>query len=412
MGTQGEVPYGRKSDVAYIDRRSGDAEQAGLTPSTDWGEAIRRAISAPGSIRPAFQPVVDLRRGVVCGYEMLSRFAGPPEEAPNVWFQQAGRLGLRVELEAKALEVGLDSRDALPPGCFLTINVDPASLGEPQIEAAWRRAGSLRNLVVELTEDSRADDERIRFHLAKLREQGAMIAIDDVGTGYSGLHRISHQRPEFIKVDRLLVAGLRHDQANREMVESLGAVADRLDSFLIAEGIEETEDLEMLMRIGVPYGQGYCLARPQRGMVGPELPLSEWIRSHATRQVPLHGHDGNRLWTNLAPLLLDQWEVDAEIRLRSEPDVRHLPVVTSEGRPVGLVARETFYRGEIRLVPPLCALAGEHPAHLAKRAIARPPETRNDPILCCDEQGLYLGPIDFKALVEALADDLLAREAD
>lgn len=168
----------------------------------------------------------------------------------------------------------------------------------------------------------------------------------------------------------------------------------------------------MLMRIGVPYGQGYCLARPQRGMVGPELPLSEWIRSHATRQVPLHGHDGNRLWTNLAPLLLDQWEVDAEIRLRSEPDVRHLPVVTSEGRPVGLVARETFYRGEIRLVPPLCALAGEHPAHLAKRAIARPPETRNDPILCCDEQGLYLGPIDFKALVEALADDLLAREAD
>jgi EAL domain-containing protein (putative c-di-GMP-specific phosphodiesterase class I) len=398
--------------VAYIDRRPEDAERAHLHPSTDWGATITRAISEPGSIRPAFQPIVDLRRGVVCGYEMLSRFAGPPEVAPNVWFQEAGRLGLRVELEAKALEVGLDSRDALPPGCFLTINVDPAALGEPLIETAWRRAGSLRNLVVELTEDSRADDDRVRFHLAELRERGAMIAIDDVGTGYSGLHRISHQRPEFIKVDRHLVAGLRHDTANREMVESLGAVANRLDSFLIAEGIEETEDLEMLMRIGVPYGQGYCLARPQRGMIGPELPLSEWIRAHATRQVPLHGHEGRRLWTNLAPLLLERWEVDAEIRLRSEPDVAYLPVVTAEGRPVGLVARETFYRGEIRLVPPLCALAGEHPAHLAKRAMARPPESRNDPILCCDEQGLYLGPISLEALVGALADDMLARESD
>ncbi len=398
--------------MAYIDRRPGDAEQAGFDSTTDWGTTIRRAISEPGSIQPAFQPIVDLRRGVVCGYEMLSRFYGPPEVAPNVWFQEAGRLGLRVELEAKALEVGLDSRDALPPGCFLTINVDPAALGEPLIESAWRRAGSLRNLVVELTEDSRADDERVRFHLARLREQGAMIAIDDVGTGYSGLHRISHQRPEFIKVDRLLVAGLRRDQANREMVESLGAVADRLDSFLIAEGIEETEDLETLMRIGVPFGQGYALARPQRGMVGPELPLSEWIRSHATRQVPLHGRETQRLWTNLPPVLLDRWEIDAEVRLRAEPKVAHLPVVTAEGRPVGLVARETFYRGDIRLVPPLCALAGEHPAHLAKRAIARPPESRNDPILCCDEQGLYLGPIAFEALVEALADGLLARESD
>lgn len=398
-----------KRGVSFIERRPEDAERTEVL-APEWEDAVRRAISEPGAIRPVFQPIVDLRRGLVCGYEMLSRFAGPPEGPPDLWFRQAGALGLRVELEAKALEVGLDSRDALPPNCFLTINVNPASLGAPLIEEAWRSHGALHNLVVELTEESRADDERVRFHLAGLRERGAMIAIDDVGSGWSGLQRISHQRPEFIKVDRVLVAGLRHDPANREMVESLGAVAGRLGAWLIAEGIEETEDLETLMRIGVPLGQGFCLARPQRGMVGPELPLSEWIRTNAGRLAP-RGEDGRRLWSNLAPLLLDSWEVEAELRLRAEPDVGHLPVVTAEGRPVGLVARASFQRGQARLVPPLCALAGEHPAHLAKRAMARPAESRTDPIVCCDEQGLYLGPISLETLVEALADGLLAGEA-
>ncbi|MFT3865580.1 MAG: EAL domain-containing protein [Solirubrobacterales bacterium] len=396
--------------VAYMERRPEDAEPTQIRPAPDWEAAIGRAISGPGAIRPVFQPIVDLRRGTVCGYEMLSRFAGPPEATPDVWFREAGALGLRAELEAKALEVGLGSRDALPPNCFLTINVDPASLGEPLIEEVWSRHGGLHNLVIELTEESRADDERLRFQLARLRERGAMIAIDDVGTGYSGLQRISHQRPEFIKVDRVLVAGLRRDPANREMVESLGAVASRLDAWLIAEGIEETEDLETLMRIGVPLGQGFCLARPQRGMVGPELPLSEWIRARAGGQETVREGVGPRLWSDLVPLLLDGWEVEAELRLRSEPDVAHLPVVTAEGRPVGLVARESFRRGEARLMPPLCTLAGEHPAHLAKRAMARPPESRTDPIVCCDEHGLYLGPISFETLVEALADGLLARE--
>jgi EAL domain-containing protein (putative c-di-GMP-specific phosphodiesterase class I) len=367
-------------------------------------------ISEPGALRPVFQPIVDLRRGAVRGYEMLSRFAGPPEESPDVWFRAAAELGLRVELEARALEIGLESWASLPDDCFLTVNVDPVSLGEPRIEEVLRPRRDLRNLVIELTEDSQTDDERLRRQLDGLRERGALVAIDDVGSGYSGLLRIGTQRPEFIKVDRVLVEGLQHDSAKRQTVESLSELASRLDAQLIAEGIEETAELEALMRIGVPLGQGFVLARPSRGMAGPRLPLSDWIEKTAERHAPRA--DGEvRLWTNLAPLLLESWEVEAELRLRAEPELTHLPVVTAEGRPVGLVARESLARGELRLVPPLCALAGEHPAHLAKRALARPPEFRADPIVCCDEQGLYLGPIAFEILVGALADGLLAREA-
>jgi EAL domain-containing protein (putative c-di-GMP-specific phosphodiesterase class I) len=389
--------------------RSGPEETSRVL---NWDAAVRRVISEPGALRPAFQPIVDLRRGVVCGYEMLSRFAGPPEESPDVWFREAEALGLRVELEARALEVGLESWAALPDDCFLTVNIDPVSLGEARIEAVWDLRPDLHNLVIELTEDSQTDDDLLRFQLRGLRERGAMVAIDDVGSGYSGLLRISTQRPEFIKVDRVLIEGLQHEAAKREMVDSLGALAHRLDARLIAEGIEETAELEALMRMGVPLGQGYALGRPSRGMAGPRLPLSDWIEKTAKRHAPLVEGDEPRLWTNLAPLLLESWEIEAELRLRAEPGLTHLPVVTAEGRPVGLVAREGFERGEMRLVPALCALTGEQPAYLAKRALARPPESRTDPIVCCDEQGLYVGPIAFETLVGALADGLLAREAE
>jgi EAL domain-containing protein (putative c-di-GMP-specific phosphodiesterase class I) len=377
--------------------------------AVDWEVAIHRVASDPSSLRPVFQPIVDLRRGVVCGYEMLSRFPGPPEAPPNIWFREAESFGLRVELEATALELGLASLAALPADCFLTVNIDPTSLSEPAIRAVWDRHSPLSNLVVELTEHTSADEDWLSHQIAELRKRGAMVAVDDIGSGYSSLQRVSTQRPQFIKVGRSLVAGIHGEPARREMIESLGAMANRLDALLIAEGIEEKKDLDTLMRIGVPLGQGFGLARPAGEMVGPELPLSDWIRTNAA-SLAAAGGGRSRLWSNLAPLLVDNWEEDAPTRLRCEPEVGRLPVVTGEGKPVGLVVRERFEGGDTRLAPALCAVVGENPAHLAKRALARPAESRTDPIICCDEQGRYLGPISLESLMNALADDLIALE--
>src|ERR1700761_393159 len=269
LRVQDRRPSGRRTSVAYMRGRFEESGPEETSRVLDWDAAVRRVISEPGALRPAFQPIVDLRRGVVCGYEMLSRFAGPPEESPDVWFREAEAMGLRVELEARALEAGLESWATLPTDCFLTVNIDPVSLGEARIEGVWELRPDLHNLVIELTEDSQTDDDLLRFQLRGLRERGALVAIDDVGSGYSGLLRISTQRPEFIKVDRVLVEGLQHEAAKREMIESLGALAQRLGAKLIAEGIEETAELEALMRLGVPLGQGYALGRPSRGMAGP-----------------------------------------------------------------------------------------------------------------------------------------------
>ena len=369
-------------------------------PPEQWADALLRA-RRPGAVRPVFQPIVDLRRGIVCGYEMLARFVGPPEASPDVWFRRAGELGMAIELESKMIKVGLEARESLPDNCFLTINVDPASLPDPQVQAALAHHKRLHGVVIELTEHSRADTDEILERLAEIRSRGAMIAIDDVGSGYSGLLQIGVLRPEFMKIDRSLITGIQDDPAKREMIDSLGAVANRTDAWIVAEGIETTAELATLMEIGVPLGQGWALGRPEPAMTGPEVELTTYIREHS----PPDGDAATapRLWRDLAPLYFDRWKIDVGRRLREDPHTDHLPVTDERGRPVGVVSRSRYGAGDGELAVALCALDGEDVAALARRAMARPRQTRFDPVICCDDTGRYLGPIDVERLVEVLA---------
>ncbi len=371
----------------------------GAVPAADgWSAPLHNAVRSPGAVRPVFQPVVDLRSGGVRGYEMLARFVGPPQAPPDAWFAKAADYGLAIELEARMVRIGLEARSALPADCFLAINVDPDSLGDPLIQAAFAQHGRLHGVVIELTEHSRAADGEIEQWLPSLRERGATVAIDDVGSGYSGLQRIATLRPEFVKVDRSLVAGFHTDPARRELIESLGDLAARIDALVIAEGIEQVEELEALLELRVPFGQGFALARPEPGMVGPDVPLSEWLRERSPAADPTH------LWQELAPLSLEAWEGEAAARLSADSDLQHLPVVDAAGHPVGLLDRARYLEGEGFDPEPLRALPDEGPAQLARRAMAREPRSRFAPLLCCDEQGRYLGIVEVERLVTALAE--------
>src|SRR5215208_1693460 len=93
-----------------------------------WAQAVTGVLDDPSRHRLVFQPVADLQRGTVAGYEALSRFAGPPDAGPDVWFEAAGRLGLGAELDARVLERVVGLRPELPPNCFLTVNLDPNHL--------------------------------------------------------------------------------------------------------------------------------------------------------------------------------------------------------------------------------------------------------------------------------------------
>jgi diguanylate cyclase (GGDEF)-like protein/PAS domain S-box-containing protein len=228
---------------------------------------VLRLLRADDGIVPAFQPIVDLRTGEVAGYEALARFPGDTgERPPNVWFAQAHRCGLGAQLEARAAEAALATRDDAPPG-YLSVNLSPAAL---RAEELWRALpADLRGVVVEITEHELvADGERLQATLQQLRERGARIAVDDAGAGYAGLRQLTVLRPDVIKLDRGLIEDVAHDDAKQALVECFVRFADRTEAAVCAEGIESLDDLLVLARLGVTYGQGYAIARP--GFVWPE----------------------------------------------------------------------------------------------------------------------------------------------
>ena len=235
-------------------------------------DAAVQAWRPPGMLRMDFQPIVDTDRGTVVGYESLARFSGPPDAGPDCWFALARAAGVGAELEAHALGTALEARSALPANCFLSVNVGPEALLSAPVAAVFAAAGDLRGVVVEITEQTAVDNYcALSDAIAPVRAAGALLAVDDAGAGFASLKHITVLRPDFVKVDRDLIAGIDADETKAAVVEALGMFTSRLDSWLVAEGVETIAELDRLLSLRVPLAQGYGLGRPQPAM-GPADP--------------------------------------------------------------------------------------------------------------------------------------------
>ncbi|HEV7498499.1 MAG TPA: EAL domain-containing protein, partial [Vicinamibacteria bacterium] len=107
------------------------------------------------------------------------------------------------------------------------------------------------------------DYPAFRETLDRLRRAGLQIAIDDAGSGYSGLESILQLRPEYIKVATSIVRNLHADTIKRQVITALATLGEQIQAPLIAEGIEQREELDSLLQLGVRMGQGFLLGRPQ-----------------------------------------------------------------------------------------------------------------------------------------------------
>lgn len=222
------------------------------------------------------QPIADLATGDVVGAEALTRFVGPSPRTPDRWFREAADVGLGVELELAALEVALAHLARLPSTVSLSLNVSPATVVDERLVAVLADADA-RRLVLELTEhDQVADYEPLLASLHTLRGRGLRIAVDDTGAGYAGLGHLVRMRPEIIKLDIELTRGIDQDPLRHALGTALVSFARDVGATIVAEGIETAGELTTLRELGVPWGQGYLLARPAPGPVplrlaGPEL---------------------------------------------------------------------------------------------------------------------------------------------
>jgi EAL domain-containing protein (putative c-di-GMP-specific phosphodiesterase class I) len=359
------------------------------SPDAARKDGLDAILADPALIRPVFQPIVDLKRSTVVGFEMLARFAAEPHGTPLEWLAAAERHGMATALEAQLVELGVAARDRLPPNTFLSVNVSPEALLSAEVQGALASAtGGLGRLVIEVTEQSRVEDyAELARALARSRAAGAAVAVDDTGAGYASLAHVMRLRPEFVKLDRGLVADADLDPAKLALIEAVGAFAARLDAWIVAEGIERRAEQELLAGLSVPLGQGYLFGRP-----GPALDV---VLDAAPVRLAASGSGLAGLVVKDAPVLDDGAPVPP-LAAGSVAVVRD-----GDGRPVGLVLPHsdgTSTRRETLVVG-----LGERVADVASRAMSRPLHTRFDPVCCCDADGSYAGLIPVERLVHALA---------
>jgi EAL domain-containing protein (putative c-di-GMP-specific phosphodiesterase class I) len=206
-----------------------------------------------------FQPIVELKRNAIVGYEALTRFNDGAN--PELTFAQAAAVGLGLELETVTIGAALAAAKTLPKSAWLDLNASPDLIlaGEP---LRTLLAGSRRRLVLEVTEHAAiADYPAFRAAMAALGPK-VELAVDDAGVGFASLRHILELRPAFVKLDRWLVADLESDEARQAMIVGLRHFAHVTGCRLIAEGIETDRELAVLRLLAIPLGQGYLLGRP------------------------------------------------------------------------------------------------------------------------------------------------------
>jgi diguanylate cyclase (GGDEF)-like protein len=273
-----------RGGAAYFEDISDDV----VVTTSDKRDAVHRLIEENG-LTTVYQPIWDLDAGTLLGIEALSRpdsvygLSGPAEA-----FDVAEQIGRVHELDVLCAERALEVAPRLPPDALLFVNVSPQTLdldadGNDWLRVAVERANvAPERVVVEVTERFGGRIDAIVKCLRRLREQGFKLAIDDVGTGNSGLEMLRHVGAEFVKLDRSMVAAAASEPGARAVLLAMASFALHTGSFVIAEGIEDDETLAFLqsadaaeLQTGpvVRGGQGFGLGRPSAELPAamPEL---------------------------------------------------------------------------------------------------------------------------------------------
>jgi diguanylate cyclase (GGDEF)-like protein len=248
-------------------------------------KSVLQDIILGDALVPVYQPIVHLEHGETFGFEALTRGPrGTRMESPATLFAVADEVDLTYELDRACFRGALRRAVGLEPVHRLFVNLLPMSFYDSsfiEIEVSnLLSAADLTpaNIVFEITERLAIENfAAFRRALQTYTSMGFGVAIDDVGTRHSNLETVMALRPHFIKVSDVLTRGVARSTVKREMLRSLGHIAETIDAVMVAEGIETVDDLVALRELGIRYGQGFFLARP-----GPPFPR---VRSSVRRTI-------------------------------------------------------------------------------------------------------------------------------
>ncbi|MGC1248527.1 MAG: bifunctional diguanylate cyclase/phosphodiesterase [Spirulinaceae cyanobacterium] len=248
---------------------------------------LRRGIQDE-QLKIVYQPIVSLKTGTIIGFEALVRWKHPTEGwiSPNEFIPLAEESDLISAidwwiLEKACQQISAWQREGKVTDSF-AISVNMSGQMLYQIGMQFRlesilaqtkiRKGSLKLEITERVMMKHNDVET--GMLQQLKSMGIKLSIDDFGTGYSCLERL-HQMPiDTLKIDRSFINRMDSDEESLEIIRTIITLAHGLEMDVIAEGIEEAEQISQLLWLQCEYGQGYLFSKPLQGEAAEKL-LSE-----------------------------------------------------------------------------------------------------------------------------------------
>jgi len=256
------------SPLSFYDMKSVKplSQLAAITESSEITNMIKNK-----SFTSYFQPIIELATGEIYGYEALLRGVRDDGEilTPGKILDTAKRGDMLFFLDRAARETALKTAAVKRIDKKVFINFLPTAIYNPQnclldtVRWAMQLEFDPKNIVFEVVETEKIIDvEHLKRILDFYKSHGFMVALDDVGSGYSSLSMLSQIRPDIIKIDREIVSSIDSDPFKQSIFTALTKVAADHGITVLAEGVETMPEAEWILGSGAHLAQGYFWGKP------------------------------------------------------------------------------------------------------------------------------------------------------
>jgi PAS domain S-box-containing protein len=230
---------------------------------------LRRALD-DNQIVPYFQPLVELRTGVLTGFEVLARWQHPVIGTiyPADFIPLAEESGVMGQFTEQLLRGAFAAAAVLPDHLTLSVNISLTQLTDRSLPLHIRTAAQhanfpLQRLILEITESALIGNPELAYLIAnELQQQGSRLALDDFGTGYSSLRHLQALPFDELKVDATFVRSMTFTRESRKIAAAIIGLGNSLGLVTVAEGIEDKTHADMLLWLGCNLGQGFFYGKP------------------------------------------------------------------------------------------------------------------------------------------------------
>lgn len=233
---------------------------------------VMNEIMEEGLLRTVFQPIVDIRKEKIHGFEALLRVNHPLLDGPMMLLGLAEKFNFLRDVSFFSHSNALKYIQSLERGQKMFLNLHPKDFVEYEnldLKLNPFYGQDLSRLVFEITERYYLrDTDRIHSIIKFFKQFGLGIALDDLGSGYSSLEVLTNLEPDYIKLDMSLIRNIHQNDRKQKLIKSLFYYSEQIGCQCVAEGVETKEEYDILESMDCELIQGFFLARPA------DLPIS------------------------------------------------------------------------------------------------------------------------------------------